>query len=97
MYFMVDVVVNNVMSTSVNLTDSILDTFYFKQPNQYHPYCSVDWSNLTSEQQCWLGDTTVPLPDLNTEDSTVQSGYAQLIQQLVQEYDIDGLRIDGEC
>ena len=45
---------------------------------------------------CWLGDQTVPLPDLNTQDSQVQAGYGEWIQNLVQEYSIDGLRIDGE-
>lgn len=43
-----------------------------------------------------MGDLTVPLPDLNTQDSQVQAGYGEWIQNLVQEYSIDGLRIDGE-
>lgn len=46
---------------------------------------------------CWLGDEKVPLPDLNTQDSRVQDGYADWIKNLVQEYSIDGLRIDGMC
>ena len=44
---------------------------------------------------CWLGDEKVPLPDLNTQDPQVQAGYEDWIQNLVQEYSIDGLRIDG--
>ena len=44
---------------------------------------------------CWLGDEKVPLPDLNTQDSRVQDGYSDWIRNLVQEYSIDGLRIDG--
>lgn len=44
---------------------------------------------------CWLGDEKVPLPDLNTQDSRVQDGYSDWIKNLVQEYSIDGLRIDG--
>ena len=68
-------------------------TYFFK--TQYHPYCTIDWSNLTSMQNCWLGDTTVPLPDVNTQDPTVASTYGSWIQNLVQEYGIDGLRIDG--
>ena len=68
-------------------------TYCFK--TQYHPYCTIDWSNLTSMQNCWLGDTTVPLPDVNTQDPTVASTYGSWIQNLVQEYGIDGLRIDG--
>lgn len=68
-------------------------TYSFK--TQYHPYCTIDWSSLTSMQNCWLGDTTVPLPDVNTQDPTVASTYGSWIQNLVQEYGIDGLRIDG--
>lgn len=61
----------------------------------YHPYCPVQWGNTTSEQVCWLGDTNVPLPDLNTQNPTVVQRYGEWIQNLVQEYNIDGLRIDG--
>ncbi|TFK46032.1 alpha-amylase [Heliocybe sulcata] len=92
MYLMVDVVVNNVMALS-NTTD--LSKFFFKQQEQYHPYCPVDYSNLTSEQNCWLGDTNVYLPDVNTQDETVVSEYTSWVKDLVQTYNIDGLRIDA--
>ncbi|KAH9997556.1 glycoside hydrolase family 13 protein [Russula vinacea] len=92
MYLMVDIVANNVMATSITTNFS---TYMFKDPSQYHPYCPIDWNNLTSIQNCWLGDTNVPLPDVNTQDPTVASAYGSWIQNLVQEYDIDGLRIDG--
>ncbi len=106
---MVDIVANNVMATSttpdfsnymfkeavmplsfnlIHLTTSSLET-------QYHSYCPVDWSNVTSVQDCWLGDTKVALPDLDTEDPTVASTYGTWVNNLVQEYGIDGLRIDG--
>jgi len=42
-----------------------------------------------------LGDTKVPLPDLNTTHPTVISQYGEWIANLVQEYSIDGLRIDA--
>jgi len=92
MYLMVDVVVNNVMALSTNPD---LSTFLFKDKSLYHPYCPVDYSNLTSEQQCWLGDTNVTLPDVKTEDPTVVSTYSNWIQSLVQQFNIDGLRIDA--
>ncbi|KAG2149365.1 glycoside hydrolase family 13 protein [Suillus clintonianus] len=92
MYLMVDVVINDVMATSITPD---LSTYMFKEQSQYHPYCVIDWSNTTSEEQCWLGDTVVPLPDLNTEDPTVVAGFGDWIQDLVQEYKIDGLRIDA--
>ena len=56
----------------------------------------MDFSNDTSEELCWLGDTNVTLPDVNTEDPTVVETYGNWIQSLVQEYNIDGLRIDGK-
>ncbi|KAJ7632245.1 glycoside hydrolase family 13 protein [Roridomyces roridus] len=92
MYIMVDIVINNVMATS--LTPD-LSSYMFKDQEHYHPYCPVDYSNLTSEQQCWLGDTTVPLPDVNTENADVISQYSSWIANLVQTYNIDGLRIDA--
>ncbi|KAH7927724.1 glycoside hydrolase family 13 protein [Leucogyrophana mollusca] len=92
MYLMVDVVVNDVMSTSTNPD---LSTYMFKDKSQYHPYCTIDWSNTTSEERCWLGDTVIPLADINTEDPTVVSAFGNWIQSLVAEYNIDGLRIDA--
>lgn len=55
----------------------------------------MDQNNATSVERCWLGDTTVPLPDINTEDATVVSAFQDWIRSLVREYAIDGLRIDG--
>jgi len=92
MYLMVDVVVNDVMSTSQNPDYS---TYMLKNESQYHPYCPVDYTNTTSEEICWLGDTKVYLPDVKTEDPTVVSAYSDWIAQLVQDYNIDGLRIDA--
>lgn len=92
MYLMVDVVVNNVMATS---TTPDFSKYMFKDKSQYHTYCPVVWGDRQSELNCWLGDQKVPLPDLNTEDAQVQAVYASWIKNLVQEYSIDGLRIDA--
>jgi alpha-amylase len=62
----------------------------------YHRYCPIRWDNATSEQECWLGDEKVPLPDLDTRNPAVVEQYGEWIQNLVKEYAIDGLRIDGE-
>lgn len=83
---MVDIVVNHNGwdgdATSVDYSD-----FYpFNSQSQYHSYCSVDYSNQTSIQDCWLGDSYVELPDLRTEDSDVADGYQTWIQQLVANY-----------
>ncbi|KAF5391839.1 hypothetical protein D9757_001670 [Collybiopsis confluens] len=92
MYLMVDIVVNNVMALS---TSPDYSGYMFKDASHYHPYCPVDFSNTTSEQICWLGDLNVTLPDLDTKNSDVISGYNTWIKDLVSTYSIDGLRIDA--
>jgi alpha-amylase len=62
----------------------------------YHTYCPIQWGNTTSEQNCWLGDDKVPLPDVDTSNPAVIAQYGDWIQNFVQEYEIDGLRIDGK-
>lgn len=42
-----------------------------------------------------MGDTTVPLPDLKTEVSSVSSVWNTWVGELVSNYSIDGLRIDS--
>lgn len=44
----------------------------------------------------WLGDEKLPLPDVNTENPTVIAALQTWIKQFVQDYSVDGLRIDGE-
>ncbi|KAG9559680.1 alpha-amylase, partial [Aureobasidium melanogenum] len=94
MYLMVDVVVNhngwNGNASSVNY--SMFKPF--DNVEYYHSFCNVDYSNNTSIQECWLGDSNVELVDLRTEDTVVASEYQTWIQQLVSNYSIDGLRID---
>ncbi|KAH0378125.1 alpha-amylase, partial [Aureobasidium melanogenum] len=94
MYLMVDVVVNhngwNGNASSVNY--SMFKPF--DNVEYYHSFCNVDYSNNTSIQECWLGDSNVELVDLRTEDTIVASEYQTWIQQLVSNYSIDGLRID---
>ncbi|KAG6897850.1 hypothetical protein C0992_010338 [Termitomyces sp. T32_za158] len=92
MYLMVDVVVNNVMATS---TTPDYSPYFFNDESYYHPYCPIVWGNTTSEQDCWLGDEKVALPDLDTRNTAVIERYGEWIQHLVQEYSIDGLRIDA--
>ncbi|KIJ29885.1 glycoside hydrolase family 13 protein [Sphaerobolus stellatus SS14] len=92
MYLMVDMVLNNVMATSIPTDYS---SYFFKETSMYHPYCAIDWGNRTSEEDCWLGDTVVPLPDINTENPAVSQGYVDWIGGFIQEYSIDGLRLDA--
>ena len=107
---MVDIVVNH-MGWLGNIDSVNYSVFNpFNTQADYHPYCPIDYNNATSEQivcvlptirsladlkQCWMGDTSVPLPDLRTEDATVASQYQTWIQGLVSTYGIDGIRLDS--
>ena len=63
--------------------------------SEYHPFCWVtDYNDQNQVEQCWLGDTTVALADLDTEDQTVIDYFTTWIKQLVTDYSVDGLRID---
>ena len=50
---------------------------------------------MTEIQDCWEGDNTVSLPDLATEDSNVLSMWQSWVVELVNNYTIDGLRMDS--
>ncbi|KAJ6072642.1 hypothetical protein N7467_010727 [Penicillium canescens] len=95
MYLMVDVVANHMgydgSGDSVNY--AVFDPFNEKK--YFHSYCEVnDYSNQTNVQDCWLGDTTVSLPDLDTGREDVQSMWYNWVGSLVSNYSIDGLRVD---
>lgn len=96
MYLMVDVVPNH---SAYNGAPSAVDYSKFNPFNKasyYHsPYCAIDYSNTTSITQCWMGDQTVSLPDLKTENPAVQTMWNSWVSQFVANYSIDGLRIDS--
>lgn len=89
---MVDIVVNNVMAASQSPDYS---KYVFKDASFYHPYCPIDYENITSQVNCWFGDEKVPLPDIDTENPQVVEVLGSWIHDLVRKYGIDGLRIDG--
>ena len=96
MYLMVDVVANHVATSSA--PDAFKpDSSYgpFSTPADYHqPFCLIDYNNETSVQVCSVGDTYVPLPDLNTESEHVVDFWYGWIRDLVRDYSIDAIRID---
>ncbi|KAI0815467.1 alpha-amylase [Xylaria sp. FL0064] len=94
MYLMVDVVVNHFAANSAPQNIDYSQFNPFNTADKYHTYCPVDYNNSTSIVKCWLGDTTVPLPDVKTEDSGVRDTYNGWIADLVSTYGIDGLRMD---
>lgn len=85
-YLMVDIVVNhNAWAGDASSVD--YSTFNpFNSEDDYHTYCTIDYSNDTSIKDCWLGDDNVELPDLCTECDTVASGYQTWISGLVSEF-----------
>ena len=94
MLFMVDVVVNH-MAAASDPPDYDVYQHPFTSKSSFHRECFIsDWVNQTDVEQCWLGDSKVPLADINTEDDTVVSTIKSWIKALVNDYTIDGLRID---
>ncbi|KAF7872233.1 hypothetical protein EAF04_003158 [Stromatinia cepivora] len=95
MYLMVDVVTNHMgyLGCGSCVDYSIYTPFNSK--SYYHPFCLIDYNNVTSIQDCWEGDNIVSLPDLRTEDSAVYTEWNSWISQLVANYSIDGLRVDS--
>jgi alpha-amylase len=93
MYLMFDVVVNHMAATSLPPNYSTLSPY--NNQSDFHPFCFItDYGNQTDVEQCWLGDNYVPLPDINTEDPDIVASLYLWIKTLVQQYQVDGLRID---
>lgn len=104
MYLMVDVVVNHMAyycgpaldgSCGPGNTVDYSSFTPFNSQSYFHPFCEINYNNKTSILDCWEGDEIVPLADLRTEDSDVQSLFNSWITNLVKQYSIDGLRIDS--
>ncbi|PYI01032.1 alpha-amylase AmyA [Aspergillus sclerotiicarbonarius CBS 121057] len=100
MYLMMDTVINN-MAYITNGSDPSTSIDYsiftpFNDPKYFHPYCPItDYNNYPLAQACWTGDNIVALPDLKTEDPTVQAILNTWIQEIMTNYSIDGLRLDA--
>lgn len=94
-------VVNNVPINAdpreLEVTSQLLTSegYLFTDPEDYHPYCAVDYSNATSAEFCWLGDTYLALMDVDTELPHVVEVYNDWIANFTQTYAFDGLRIDA--
>ncbi|GFZ44160.1 1,4-alpha-D-glucan glucanohydrolase 1 [Saitozyma sp. JCM 24511] len=99
MYLMVDIVVNNIPSLSVNASTNATaltaDGSRWTDPSYFHPFCWIDYNNQTSVEYCWLGDENLALMDVNTENQYVISTLQSWIQNFTTTYQIDGLRIDA--
>lgn len=103
MWVMVDVVPNHVAPVS-NEADGPPENFDFSQtypfndPKYYHfpilqcrEVFANDTDNQTALEYCWLWK----LPDLEHEDEFVTQTLLDWIRDFVQEYEVDGLRLDA--
>ncbi|QSZ35995.1 hypothetical protein DSL72_007119 [Monilinia vaccinii-corymbosi] len=104
MYLLVDVVAsemavdigNHNMTADTKIDYSAFSPAPFNDESSYNPYCPiVDWNNQTEYQNCWLGFTGVATPDIKTEDKKVAAALGEWIKELVANYSIDGIRVDG--
>ncbi|KAA6396158.1 MAG: Alpha-amylase [Streblomastix strix] len=86
MWIMVDVVFNHVAMTNYSQINPFNKEEYYHQP----PCKIVDYSNQSQVENCWLSG----LPDLKQENEYVQNTLLDWIEQLIQKYNIDGLRVD---
>jgi alpha-amylase len=98
MYLMVDVVVNHFGWDGNASTVDYSQFVPFNSSSYFHSYCTISQDDYNSRdenvQLCWLGDSNVELPDVNTTEPVVRNTYDIWIANLVSTYSIDGLRID---
>ncbi|KAL1673620.1 glycoside hydrolase family 13 protein [Schizophyllum commune] len=92
-YVMVDVVVNHFAGSGKNFD---YDNFSpVSGSSSFHPQCWIkDEGNQTEVEQCWLGDETLALYDINTEDNSIVSKLNDFVKNIVSTYGFDGVRID---
>ncbi|KKY17765.1 putative alpha amylase [Phaeomoniella chlamydospora] len=97
MSIMLDVVINHFAS---NTDSSSVDYSAYPSPfntaSAFHqPPCSIDYSNQTSAQYCWLVVSPAPsLPDIDTEDTDTLNPIVDSVVTLVETYSFDGIRLD---
>lgn len=94
MYLMLDVVANHFAFKGAGPSVDYSIFVPFNSKSYFHDFCFIDYSNITSIQDCWLGDDIVSLPDLRTEDEDVYSVWYTWIADIVSTYGVDGIRLD---
>ncbi|PGH08483.1 alpha-amylase A type-3 [Helicocarpus griseus UAMH5409] len=95
MYLMVDVVANHMGFAGPGASVDYSQFVPFNSNSYFHTYCPIDnYDDQANVENCWLGDDTVSLPDLDTENPDVQGIFNDWISALISNYSIDGLRID---
>jgi alpha-amylase len=96
MYLMVDTIVNDFAWNGAGKSVDYSVFNPFNKQEYFHNFCLIqNYSNPTDATECWLGDNTVSLPDLKTEDPFVVKVFQEWVTGFVQNFSIDGLRIDA--
>ncbi|KAJ8068974.1 hypothetical protein OCU04_002654 [Sclerotinia nivalis] len=96
MYLMIDAVINDMAYAGPGSETDYSTLVPFNKKEYFHPFCYItDYSNATNFQNCWLGDDTVSLPDLDTESDFVKQTWETWVSEMVANYSLDGLRIDA--
>nr|ADQ44918.1 alpha-amylase [Schwanniomyces occidentalis] len=96
MLLMVDVVYNHYAWNGDGSSVDYSSFTPFNQQSYFHDYCLItNYNDQTNVEDCWEGDTEVSLPDLSTEDNEVIGVFQTWVSDFVQNYSIDGLRIDS--
>ena len=86
-WIMVDVVANHVACVGTDYSQITP----FNSAEHYHDRCDiVDWDNQWQIENCRLCD----LPDLKQENEWVTEKLKEWIHDIINKYDIDGIRID---
>jgi len=86
-WVMLDVVANHVGPVGTDYSKITP----FNDASHYHDVCQIqDWKNQWQVENCRLAD----LPDLKQENEFVANTLYQWIHDVIQKYDIDGIRID---
>lgn len=96
MSLMVDIVINHL---AANQTPDAVDYSAFPLPfnsaSSFHDPCSIDFANQSSIEDCWLVTTPPPaLADIKSENSTVFDAMVRSVVDIVQTYNVDGIRLD---
>ena len=86
-WVMVDVVANHVAPIGTDYGR----IYPFNKPEHYHDWCDIKiWQDQWQVENCRLDG----MPDLKHENDWVTKTLLEWIRDLVQKYDIDGIRID---
>jgi alpha-amylase len=101
MYLLVDVVINDMaIAYPQNVTDPSALNYSsltpFDAESDFNPFCNItNFNDPAIYQNCWFGVEYVVLPSLDVSQKNISSVMFSWIKDLVSNYSIDGLRIDG--